>query len=72
MKRLVDQFNFKNKTVLVRTDYNVPIQAGQIQNNMRIRASLGVIRALIMAGVKSFSSVIWDALLVKALRWSCR
>ncbi len=52
MKRLVDQFNFKDKTVLVRTDYNVPIQAGQIQNDMRIRTSLGVIRALMMAGAR--------------------
>lgn len=52
MKRLVDQFDFKDKTVLVRTDYNVPIKNGQIQNDMRIRASLGVIRALMVAGAR--------------------
>lgn len=50
MKRLVDQFDFQNKTVLVRTDYNVPLKHGQIQNDMRIRASLGVIRSLMVAG----------------------
>lgn len=50
MKRLVDQFNFKDKTVLVRTDYNVPLKDGQIQSDVRIRASLGVIRALMLAG----------------------
>lgn len=52
MKRLVDQFDFKNKTVLVRTDYNVPLKNGQIQNDMRIRASLGVIRSLMVAGAR--------------------
>lgn len=52
MKRLVDQFDFQNKTVLVRTDYNVPLSHGQIQNDMRIRASLGVIRSLMVAGAR--------------------
>lgn len=50
MKRLIDQFDFKDKTVLVRTDYNVPMKNGLIQSDVRIRASLDLIRSLMLAG----------------------
>lgn len=49
-ERLMDQISVLNKAVLVRTDYNVPMQDGQIQSDVRIRASLAVIRELIEAG----------------------
>ena len=44
--------NVKNKTVLVRVDYNVPIKNGKVANNLRIKASLPTLEYLREAGAK--------------------
>lgn len=44
--------NFKNKKVLVRVDYNVPIKDGKIMDDTRIVASLKTLNMLIEGGAK--------------------
>ena len=51
MKSLND-FDFKNKTVLLRVDYNVPIKDGKITDDLRIRASVPTINYLLEHGAK--------------------
>ena len=40
----LDNINIKNKKVLIRVDYNVPIENGKIKNYFRLNASLDTIR----------------------------
>jgi len=51
MKTLED-IDVKDKIILVRTDYNVPLKDGQIENDLRIRASLPTIEHLREQGAK--------------------
>lgn len=51
MKTIKD-LNLKNKTVLVRVDYNVPIKNGKVTSDLRIRASLPTINYLLEHGAK--------------------
>ena len=44
--------NLKNQTVLVRTDYNVPLEKGQIVSDFRIKASLPTLNYLREQGAK--------------------
>lgn len=44
--------DFQGKTVLVRVDYNVPLQEGRIGDDERIRASIPTIRTLLDGGAK--------------------
>ena len=46
MKR-INEVNLKNKTVIIRVDYNVPITDGKIDDDTRIIASLRTINYLI-------------------------
>ncbi len=51
MKTIKD-LDLKNKTVLVRVDYNIPLKDGKIQSDLRIRASLPTINYLLEHGAK--------------------
>lgn len=42
----------KNKVVLVRVDYNVPMKDGKITDDLRVRASLPTLEYLLEAGAK--------------------
>lgn len=49
MKTIKD-IDIKNKNILVRVDYNVPIKKGEITDDLRIRASLPTINYLLENG----------------------
>lgn len=49
MKQFQD-FSFEGKTALVRVDYNVPFQHGQISDDTRIRATLPTLRKILDDG----------------------
>lgn len=51
MKTIKD-LNPKDKTILIRVDYNVPIKDGQITDDLRIRASLPTLNYLLENGAK--------------------
>ena len=50
--KTVRDINVKNKTVLVRVDYNVPIKDGEVESDLRIRASLPTLQYLREHGAK--------------------
>lgn len=51
MKTIRD-LDIKNKTILVRVDYNVPLKDGKVDNDLRIRASLPTLKYLLDHGAK--------------------
>ncbi len=51
MKTIRD-LDIKNKIILVRVDYNVPLKNGAIENDLRIRASLPTLKYLLDHGAK--------------------
>lgn len=51
-KKNIDDLVLKDKKVLVRVDYNVPIQNGQITSTKRIKSTLPTIRKIINEGGK--------------------
>ncbi len=50
--KTIQDVDVKNKTVLVRTDYNVPVKNGKVESDLRIRASLPTINYLLEHGAK--------------------
>ena len=46
------QEELANKTVLIRVDFNVPIQNGEISNDARIQAAIPTIQFLISKGAR--------------------
>lgn len=51
-KRSMRDVPLDGKTVLVRADYNVPLENGEIKDDYRIRSSLPTIKALLARGCK--------------------
>lgn len=47
MKKTLKDLDFKNKKVLVRCDFNVPIKDGKITDDLRIVSSIPTIRSII-------------------------
>ena len=43
MLQKINQINIKNKKILIRVDYNIPIIDGKIQNDFRLRSSIETI-----------------------------
>ena len=52
MKRLINDYNLKNKKVIIRVDFNVPIKDGMITDDNRIKESLETINYAIDNGAK--------------------
>ena len=51
-KKTIKDIEVFNKVVLVRVDYNVPMEGGEIENDLRIKASLPTIDFLLSHGAK--------------------
>ena len=52
MKKTIRNYRLKNKKVIIRVDFNVPIKDGIIQDDNRIKASLETIKYAINKGAK--------------------
>ncbi len=55
--KTVKDFDFNGKRVLLRVDFNVPINNGVIQSNDRIKASIPTIMHLLKSGAKQITII---------------
>lgn len=51
-KKTIRDVELKGKTVLLRTDYNVPLENGHITSDLRIKQSLPTVKYLVEQGAK--------------------
>lgn len=51
-KKTIDQVNLKDKKVIIRVDFNVPMKDGKITNNKRIVAAIPTIKKAYESGAK--------------------
>src|SRR4030042_5206432 len=52
-EKLLDKDWIRGKRVLIRTDYDVPLKEGKIEDDSRIKASLPTLETLIANGAKT-------------------
>ena len=50
MKKDYKNLDLNGKRAVIRVDYNVPLKAGKVTNDARVRASLETINAVLDAG----------------------
>ncbi|CBZ33646.1 phosphoglycerate kinase B, cytosolic, partial [Leishmania donovani] len=50
LKKSIDDATFRDKKVLIRVDFNVPVKNGKITNDFRIRSALPTIQKVLKEG----------------------
>ena len=56
--RTIDDFNFKEKKVLIRVDFNVPLENGRVTDTTRIKSAVPTISKIIKDGGACILSLI--------------
>ena len=75
--KFIEQIDIRNKRVLIRVDYNVPIEDGEVVNDYRIRKSLDTIKycidnnasVVLMSHLGRPKGVVSDELSLEPISW---